>query len=85
MWGTSATELYRFMADRYPAVKFTFIGITDNGSKRVARDIFCKDKVLNSTEEAYEKYIMKSSMDVVDDNHLFVVYPAPRHMPWPHP
>eukprot|EP00667_Euglena_gracilis_P008134 EG_transcript_8224 len=69
-----ATELYRYMAVRYPAVKFTFVGITDNGSKRVARDIFCKDKLPGATE-GYEKYIQKCPMDAIDDNHLYVVFP----------
>eukprot|EP00906_Rhabdomonas_costata_P027474 RCo039014 len=67
-------ELYRYVARRYHAVKFTFIGITDNGSKRVARDVFCKDKVAEA-DGAFDNYIMKCDFEVVDENHMYVIYP----------
>eukprot|EP00996_Jenningsia_fusiforme_P007170 NODE_952_length_1801_cov_30.266553_g839_i0.p1 GENE.NODE_952_length_1801_cov_30.266553_g839_i0~~NODE_952_length_1801_cov_30.266553_g839_i0.p1 ORF type:complete len:497 (-),score=74.84 NODE_952_length_1801_cov_30.266553_g839_i0:177-1667(-) len=67
------TELYRYMTRKYHAVKFAFVGITDNGSKRVARDIFCKDKI--HSDEAYDKYITKSTFHSVDNNHMYVVFP----------
>eukprot|EP01006_Ploeotia_vitrea_P021637 TRINITY_DN54061_c0_g1_i1.p1 TRINITY_DN54061_c0_g1~~TRINITY_DN54061_c0_g1_i1.p1 ORF type:complete len:644 (+),score=37.64 TRINITY_DN54061_c0_g1_i1:66-1997(+) len=69
------TELYRYIWSKYHTVKFAFIGITDNGSKRVARDVFCKDQLPNTTEEVYAKYITKSKFDVLDDDHMYIVFP----------
>uniref|UniRef100_A0A7S1IIZ3 Uncharacterized protein n=1 Tax=Eutreptiella gymnastica TaxID=73025 RepID=A0A7S1IIZ3_9EUGL len=70
-----ATELYRWVDTYFPhTIKFTFIGITDNGSTRVARDVFYKDK-LNNKEDAFQKYINKCDFEAVDDNHMYTVYP----------
>ena len=42
----TATAIYRHCEEKYPIyVKFAFVGITDNGTKRVARDIFSGGRV----------------------------------------
>eukprot|EP00669_Euglena_mutabilis_P001521 TRINITY_DN11956_c0_g1_i1.p3 TRINITY_DN11956_c0_g1~~TRINITY_DN11956_c0_g1_i1.p3 ORF type:complete len:150 (+),score=33.14 TRINITY_DN11956_c0_g1_i1:266-715(+) len=59
--------LYRYVEDTYfDDVSTTFVGLTDNTARRVARDVFCQNKELSR-----QKY----SFEVVDDVHMFVVYP----------
>lgn len=59
----TAMSIYRMVDERYPIlVKFVFVGITDNGTKRVARDVF----------GAAGSGI---PFGAVDAEHLYVVHP----------
>lgn len=53
-------------------LKFAFVGITDNVNCCAARDVFCRDDLLNG------KYIgdTKRPFDALDNVHMFVVFPG---------
>lgn len=62
-----ASELYKFVDTAFPIyVKFMFVGVTDNGTKRVARDIFNSDVVAGCK---------KLPFTAIDSEHLYVVHP----------
>eukprot|EP00995_Heteronema_vittatum_P007585 NODE_2735_length_748_cov_324.547926_g1920_i0.p1 GENE.NODE_2735_length_748_cov_324.547926_g1920_i0~~NODE_2735_length_748_cov_324.547926_g1920_i0.p1 ORF type:complete len:186 (+),score=95.52 NODE_2735_length_748_cov_324.547926_g1920_i0:32-559(+) len=60
--------IYKYVEEKYYAdVTTTFVGLTDNTARRVARDVFCK----NCKELSRQKY----GFDIVDNVHMFVIYP----------
>eukprot|EP00760_Papus_ankaliazontas_P011505 PhM_4_TR14813/c0_g1_i1/m.33731 len=70
--------LYEYLDKAYPiAVKFAFVGITDNISKRVARDVFC-----NARSGLFGPHGMlsfrdhKVPFDHVDGDHMYIVSPG---------
>jgi hypothetical protein len=59
--------IYKYVEDNYfSEITTTFVGLTDNTARRVARDIFCKNKELSRH---------KCGFDIVDNVHMFVIYP----------
>jgi len=59
--------IYRFIDEYYDKdVAFSFVGLTDNTARRVARDIFCRNEELSRK---------KLSWGEIDDRHLRIVYP----------
>eukprot|EP01006_Ploeotia_vitrea_P063977 TRINITY_DN86670_c0_g1_i1.p1 TRINITY_DN86670_c0_g1~~TRINITY_DN86670_c0_g1_i1.p1 ORF type:complete len:182 (+),score=8.55 TRINITY_DN86670_c0_g1_i1:579-1124(+) len=59
--------IYKHVEENYfTEITSTFVGLTDNPACRVARDVFCRNKDLSK-----QKY----DFDVVDDTHMFVIYP----------
>ena len=74
-----AIALYDHMSVTYPIlVKFTFIGITDNTSKRVARDMFCavRSGVYGPQGPSLTLPVGKVSFDKLDGDHMYVVNPG---------
>jgi len=59
------------------SLKFIFVGITDNANCCAARDVFCRDDVLNG------KYIgdKKRPFDALDNIHMYCVFPGHRIHP----
>lgn len=57
------------------SLKFTFVGITDNVNCCAARDVFCRDELLQG------KYIgdTKRTFDALDNVHMFAVFPGFRY------
>lgn len=59
--------IYKYVEEKYfGEITTTFVGLTDNTARRVARDVFCKNKELSR-----QKY----GFDIVDNVHMFVIYP----------
>eukprot|EP00756_Hemistasia_phaeocysticola_P060497 Hpha_TRINITY_DN407_c0_g1::TRINITY_DN407_c0_g1_i1::g.27567::m.27567 len=88
-----ASDVYSYLGEYYPvAVKFVLVGITDNASKRVARDMFCRDRLppeqggperfmsssQSKTSEAgkFSKNAAPPPMDGIDNEHQYLVFPA---------
>lgn len=64
-----AAHIYQLLEEEYPiSVKFSFIGITDNATKLVAKDIF------DSRSGGGAK---KLTFADIDSEHLHVAYPKP--------
>ena len=77
-----ANQLYRYVAQKYPImVKFTFIGITDNASKRVARDMFFKGNLAaelagqGSVGRPMRSNANMNPLDAVDNEHQYLTNP----------
>ena len=67
--------IYRYIETKYcdvQSVKFTFVGITDNINCCAARDVFCRDEMLQG------KYIgqTKRTFEALDNVHMFPVIPG---------
>eukprot|EP00906_Rhabdomonas_costata_P033991 RCo047847 len=63
-------SIYKYVEERYPSsITTTFVGLTDNTARRVARDVFCKNKELSRIKHKFE---------IVDGVHMFIIYP-PEH------
>eukprot|EP01006_Ploeotia_vitrea_P052440 TRINITY_DN67687_c10_g8_i1.p1 TRINITY_DN67687_c10_g8~~TRINITY_DN67687_c10_g8_i1.p1 ORF type:complete len:252 (+),score=6.01 TRINITY_DN67687_c10_g8_i1:64-819(+) len=63
--------IYKYVdAYYYTDISTTFVGLTDNTSRRVGRDVFCKNQTLSKTKHEFTK---------VDDQHMFVIYPTPEN------
>eukprot|EP01012_Entosiphon_sulcatum_P041591 TRINITY_DN5545_c0_g1_i1.p1 TRINITY_DN5545_c0_g1~~TRINITY_DN5545_c0_g1_i1.p1 ORF type:complete len:292 (+),score=45.33 TRINITY_DN5545_c0_g1_i1:221-1096(+) len=59
--------IYRYVEERYfTEITTAFVGLTDNTARRVARDVFCKNRELSRIKYAF---------DIVDNVHMFVIYP----------
>eukprot|EP01065_Artemidia_motanka_P007322 TRINITY_DN13627_c0_g1_i1.p1 TRINITY_DN13627_c0_g1~~TRINITY_DN13627_c0_g1_i1.p1 ORF type:complete len:982 (+),score=261.70 TRINITY_DN13627_c0_g1_i1:55-3000(+) len=90
-----AADVYAYLDEHYAVlVKFVLVGITDNASKRVARDMFCLDRLppeqggperfvtsaLNKTTDRRKfKHAAPPPMDGIDNEHQYVVFP---HSDW---
>jgi len=60
--------IYKYIEDHYfSEIATTFVGLTDNTARRVARDIYCRHKDLSKNKHAF---------DAVDGLHMFIVYPS---------
>eukprot|EP01004_Peranema_trichophorum_P008087 NODE_6850_length_836_cov_40.472651_g6250_i0.p1 GENE.NODE_6850_length_836_cov_40.472651_g6250_i0~~NODE_6850_length_836_cov_40.472651_g6250_i0.p1 ORF type:complete len:252 (-),score=34.08 NODE_6850_length_836_cov_40.472651_g6250_i0:45-800(-) len=59
--------IYRYVENTYwKDITTTFVGLTDNTARRVARDVFCKNTDLSKH---------KFDFGIVDNLHMFVIYP----------
>ena len=73
---TMSNRLYRFIEERYPVmVKFSFIGITDNTSKRVARDMFFKGILPIEHGGSGKSSGIPHSFEGVDNEHQYAANP----------
>lgn len=67
--------IYDYIQEKHydvTSLKFVFVGITDNLNCCAARDVFCRDEVLQG------KYIgdTKRSFEALDNVHMFSVFPG---------
>eukprot|EP01063_Lacrimia_lanifica_P017496 TRINITY_DN24574_c0_g1_i1.p1 TRINITY_DN24574_c0_g1~~TRINITY_DN24574_c0_g1_i1.p1 ORF type:complete len:848 (+),score=265.49 TRINITY_DN24574_c0_g1_i1:138-2681(+) len=78
-----ASSIYEFIEQKYPiSVRFAFVGITDNASKRVARDMFYKGALPVEQGGSGKNVILHNPLRantpplaLVDNEHQYAVNP----------